>query len=205
MSLYESQANQLFVTSLTNWTNYAGDLQSYVTNTQAAEKNNDSLNLLTAQNDAANEMHLNLQGRVNSLATLQESANANQYIAEVLQSQQSSLDSQNNTVRQQQFKLRDELMHAQYLQRYYETATYVLIMSMIVVLILLIPAALWRIGQMSVVLFSAIVLVVVLVYLCLMVYVSSTTARRVRDSWYQFDWGIDKSMRSEVSVPQASC
>jgi Flp pilus assembly protein TadB len=149
-------------------------------------------------------MQQNLQGNVNSLATLQESANANQYIATVLQSQQSSLDSQNNTVRQQQFKLRDELMHAQYLQKYYETATNVLILSMIVILILLIPAALWRIGQMSVILFSAIVLVVILVYLCLMVYVSSTTARRIRDSWYQFDWGVDKSMQSELAVSSCS-
>lgn len=193
MSQYESQANQLTVNNLTNWTATANNLPAYIYNTQAADTQQSATSLLAAQGAANSAMAHNLQGHINSHATLQESINANFYIADVLETQDSSLDLQNNTIRQQQFKLRDEIMHAEYLQRYYETATSVLILSMIVILVLLIPAALWRIGQMSFIVFSAIVLVVILVYLCLMVYVSSTTSRRRRDSWHQMEWALKLS------------
>lgn len=161
--------------------------QSAITGQQIHTANN-------AQNTDTEIAQMLLQGEVNALATLQESTNANQYISKVLDGQQSAIQSQTNNVRQQQFKLRDELMHAQYLQRYYNTATNVLIVTMIVVLVLLIPAALWRVGRMTILTFSSIVLVVLIAYLCGMVYVSSLTARRHPDAWYQIDWSMTKSI-----------
>ena len=193
--LYEPQANQLFVSGLQNIVAVTGDLGSFVTNSQAATA---STQQATADviNSIDEETGTNkLQGEVNALATLQESTNANLYISKMLGTQQTAIQSQTNNVRQQQFKLRDDLMHAQYLQRYYQTATSVLIITMVVVLVLLIPAALWRIGRMTIVTFSSIALVVLIAYLCGMVYVSSLTARRHPDAWNQIDWSTNKNMQ----------
>jgi hypothetical protein len=202
-NLYEPQANQLFVTGLTNWTNSTGDLSSYVTNAQAVASGQQLQTAINAMGNTTETVQQMLQGEVNSLATLQESTNANKYISQVLGTQHDAIQSQTNTVRQQQFKLRDELMHAHYLQRYYQTATNVLIVTTIVVLVLLIPAALWRIGQMSIVTFSSIALVILIAYLCLMVYVSSMTARRHPDAWDLIDWSTTKSMHA--LQPPSSC
>lgn len=193
-TLYEPQANQLIVTGLSSLTDITGDLGAYVMNAQSAITGQQIHTANNAQNTDTEIAQMLLQGEVNALATLQESTNANQYISKVLDGQQSAIQSQTNNVRQQQFKLRDELMHAQYLQRYYNTATNVLIVTMIVVLVLLIPAALWRVGRMTILTFSSIVLVVLIAYLCGMVYVSSLTARRHPDAWYQIDWSMTKSI-----------
>lgn len=191
---YQPQANQLFVAGLTSMTNSTGDLGSYVVNSQAVITGNQIQTIENSVKDSTQTAQEMLQGEVNSMATLQESTNANQYISQVLGTQQAAIQNQTNSVRQQQFKLRDELMHSQYLQNYYQTATNVLIITMIVVLVLLIPAALWRIGRMSIVTFSSVALVVLIAYLCGMVYVSSLTARRHPDVWNQINWSTTKNM-----------
>lgn len=203
---YQSQADAITVASLTNFAAVAPEgLRGYVQNSQSALQNQTQGALDSALSDEQKKNAADLQRNINSAATLQESANANAYISQLLQTQANAMQSQTHNVRNQQYKLRAELMQYQYLERYYRTATSVIIVTMIVTLVMLVPAALWRIGRMSILTFSVIVLVIVIAYLCLMVYISSVTAKRRHDSWHQINWPVNgivsEAVRKGTSNP----
>ena len=141
-----------------------------------------------------------LYNKVNLVATLNESANANDYINKVLTTEAARVDSLQDTVKREQYKLKTKMMMNDYLNGYYRTATWVAMLTIVVTIVLLTPAALWRAGKMSMMWFSSIVLVVLLMYLAAVVLVSRKTAMRRYDGWRTFNWPVSGDMAKQIKL-----
>jgi len=135
------------------------------------------------------------KARVDMAATLNESANANDYIKDILNSEANRVKGLDNTVKTEQHKLRNQLMMYEYLDGYYRTSTNVIIISLYVTLLMLTCAALWRAQAMPAIWFWAAMLLLFLFYLMVMVVWVTALAGTRRDSWHQKQWQVSAEMK----------
>ena len=185
---YQAAADNLSTTAVqalaaasTSITQYLADQQTLAENTAAAQHK-------VATTSWSTSMDLATQNAIFQSATINESGNANAYIGQLLAAEKTRVGTQERNVKQQEYKLKNELMMYQYLGGYYRTATAVIIVTLYVTMLLLVVSALWRARRMSSLLFAAVLLVVLIAYLLGMVAVASKTAKRRDESWQQFNW-----------------
>lgn len=152
--------------------------------------------LTTVRTEAHNQQlqDQQLYNKVNLVATLNESKNANDYINVILRNESNRISVETDKVKREQYKLRSKLMADSYLSGYYATGKWVVVLTIFVTIVLMTPAALWRAGKMSMRWFASIVLVVLLVYTAAVVAVSAKTAMRRIDAWNQYSWPVTKDM-----------
>jgi hypothetical protein len=148
------------------------------------------------------------KARVDMAATLNESANANDYITGILNTEANRVKGLDNTVKAEQHKLRNQLMMYEYLDGYYRTCTNVIIISLYVTLLMLTCAALWRAQAMPAIWFWAAMLLLFLFYLMVMVVWVTALAGTRRDSWHQKQWQVSEEMKRLMKKDEdttASC
>ena len=149
-----------------------------------------------------------LQDNVQMVTVLNESLNANKYIQDIMTAESGRIGGMEKSVKNEQFKLRNTLMMNQYLIGYYSVATFVVQLTMIVTLLLLLPAALWRAGVVPGLVFGAVVLLIVIVYLAALVATVARTSMRRSDAWNELNWHVSKQFAAQLehaSRAQVTC
>ena len=149
-----------------------------------------------------------LQGNVQMVTLLNESLNANQFMNTTIDAETRRVSGMEKSVKNEQFKLRNQVMMNQYLIGYYRVAAFVMKMTLVVTLLLLLPAALWRAGRMNGLLFAAVALLVVLVYLAALVVTVARTSMRRTDAWNEMNWRMSKKLAAQLkaaSQPNTTC
>jgi hypothetical protein len=195
---YQQLANQLITAGVQEHVHLATDLAANTAGVNYLTSATQNAAITAVDATVVQRYQLDLKKKVDMVATLNESANANDYINAMLITEKSRVDALADTVKREQYKLRAKTMSNDYLSGYYRTATWVVVLTLVVTLVLLLPAALWRAGQMSMKWFAAVVLVVLLLYLAAIVLVSAKTAMRRYDAWNQYNWKVTGDMAKQL-------
>lgn len=145
-----------------------------------------------------------LRDNVQMVTVLNESLNANKYLQDIMAAESGRIDGMEQGVKNEQFKLRNKILMNRYLIGYYTVAAFVVQMTLVVTLMLLIPVALWRAGIVPGLVFAAVVLVIVLVYLAALVSTVAHTSMRRRDAWDQLNWHVTKKFADQLDSANRS-
>lgn len=190
-SPYQNAADNLTTAALQGLTTTSydvGGLDNAVNLADTAAQNANIARTQNASSQWASKVQSNLSTSVGTYATLNESHNANVIISKLLDKESKFVESQNRLVKQQQYLLRDKLMMYEYLDGYYRVSTTTVIVSLYVTLVLLIVAALFKIGRMNVILFWAIMIVLGILYILYIIAFTKNLARIHRGEWQRIDW-----------------
>ena len=136
---------------------------------------------LTRANLTAQAIYTN----ANLVATVNDGLNANQYITSLINSEQTRVNVANNTVRNEQYKLRTKLLSYEYLLNYYRTGTSVVILTLYVVLVTLVVAAMWRGGAMQLAPFLILIGLLLEFYAVVVILAAAQVSSRREGSWSQ--------------------
>lgn len=190
MSAYSDTANALTRATLQSVIATPGNL-SNVSSTSAATS---AVSLLDARNSSTAST-VNLQNaaiykNTNLVASLNDSLNANDYIKRLVGSERQRLYGVDNTVRNEQLKLRGKLMAYTYLLNYYTTGTNIVILTLFISMVLLLLAALWKCGKIPVAPFVMLVAVFLVVYAMVVIWATTYVAQRSPSSWDRRMWTV---------------
>ena len=201
---YQRAADQLSTAALQSHVALPASLQLYTTGLDDLTQSSSAAVAARRQQTVSTLQQQALYNKVNLVATLNESANANDYINRVLTTEGARVAALQDTVKREQYMLRSKMLMDNYLGGYYRTATWVVLLTIVVTIVLMTPAALWRAGGMSMMWFSVIVLVVLLLYLIAIVLVSAKAAMRRYDGWDQFNWPLTPDMAKQIKDASAA-
>jgi hypothetical protein len=186
----------------------AADLQRHVADSVNLADTSRSLASLQADHAAASVLRQKqtvqtygseaLQDNVQMVTVLNESLNANQYLQTIMTAESGRIGGIEKGVKNEQFKLRNKLMMNEYLIGYYSVAAFVVQLTMVTTLLLLLPAALWRAGVVPGLVFGAVVLVLVLVYMAALVATVARTSMRRTDAWNELNWNVGKKFQKQL-------
>lgn len=130
------------------------------------------------------------QRNTHLLAQLNESWNANRYIANSLTADEKRVARLDTLTKRDIYKSRQGRMYTTYMVNYYGFATSMAIATFFVVLLLLVPVAMWQVGKLS---FHAMLIaagVILALYLVLAWLLMRKTARRRTSDWRQYYWKL---------------
>jgi hypothetical protein len=144
-----------------------------------------------------------VQRNIQQYALMNASQNSNAYITQLADRERTRIERAVVDVQREKYKLRYEILRNDYLRGYYRTATGFVVITTFVTAKLLIIAALWRVGFMSVKVFAVLALLLFLAYLMVAVTVALRLARRRPSAgWNQFNWGVTATMQKELDAQQ---
>ena len=144
----------------------------------------------TADMTTAAMISANLRNNMNLVATINDGVNANKYITTLITKERNRLDGANSTVRNEQFKLNSKLLSYEYLLNYYTTGKAMAIFSLYIAIIMLVVAALWRAGVLSIFPFVFIVGISIALYSIVIISASALVSSRKKTSWQQRRWAV---------------
>ena len=199
---YSNEANLITTSSVQSWAQVPLNLSDYEHQKEASTTAaRTALQATVATLVTASEIKA-MTDKIDMAATLNESANANMYITDILSKEAKRVQVLDGTVKTEQYKLRNQLMMYEYLDGYYRTCTNVVIVSLYVTLLMLVFAALWRAHAMPAIWFWAGMLVLFLFYLMVMLIWVTALARTRRDSWQQKQWQVSSDMKKLLAKQQ---
>ena len=190
MPAYSDTANALTRATLQSVISTPGSLK----NLSAATASTKAVNLLDAKKSSSAST-VNLQNtaiyrNTNLVASINDSLNANDYINRLVTTERRRIDQVDNTVRNEQFKLRSKLMAYTYLLNYYRTGTMLVVLTLLVSVVMLLLAALWRCGKIPVAPFVLLVAAILVGYGAIVIWASAHVASRSPGSWDRRLWTV---------------
>ena len=141
-----------------------------------------------------------LHQKMNLYAALNEAEDANTYISQLMSKEATRITAVSKDVKREQHRLRNSLIQYQYLVNYYRMATTFVILTLYVTVFMLVAAAFWRAGRMSILWFCVAVVALILAYLVSAVAVARVVA--LADPSYR--WSVTKTMRTELEKQSAA-
>lgn len=190
MPAYQQAADVNVAQSIQSVVSTPGNLQGLSDSTTSAD--NKAINdASTASNTAAVSLiNSTIFKNVNQIASINDSLNANDYIERLVRIERSRIDNVDNTVRNEQYKLRSKLMGYTYLLKYYQIGTGMVVLTLFVSVVMLLLAALWRCDKLPVAPFVLLVAVILVGYALVVIMVSGNVATRNPNSWDRRLWTV---------------
>lgn len=139
------------------------------------------------------------------LAQMNESWNANRYILRTLGGEEMRMKSLNTGMKRDLYKIKEEFAYAAYMTHYYRFVSGAAVFALYITMLLLIPAALWRMGRipgLALIIVDGIILVFFLIMLIIIFRVAAT--RRL-GAWDQFYWSPGSVVKSGSHNPDPVC
>jgi hypothetical protein len=138
------------------------------------------------------------QSNTDLLAQLNENMNANDYLKKSVESEKTRVLKTDQTVRKDLYGMRQNYNYAIYMREFYDRSTQVAIFTLYATLILLIPAAMWRMSKLSATWMIAVVGILMILYLLVMVHLVNNIALRRNSAWSHYYWSPGKDVRAEA-------
>ena len=136
------------------------------------------------------------QRNTDLLAQMNESLNANLAISSTIQGEEARIRALDSQSRKDLYRSHQGHMQAEYLRNYYRFATAVLIATLTMLLLLLIPVALVRLGRLPVGAALFLAAVLMLLFALGMLFYFVRAAKRRTSDWSKFYWKVQKNMLS---------
>jgi hypothetical protein len=147
------------------------------------------------QRDFAANTHL--------LAQLNESYNANRYIANTLTAEKQRVSKLDKASRTDVHRMRMSHLDTAYLDGYYQFMTRAAIFSTFMVVLTLLPVSLWASGSLSTMLMAPIVTLLLVVYATALALIYRNKIHRRNNDWNHRYWKISDEVRR--SLESSAC
>lgn len=134
------------------------------------------------------------QRNTDLLAQMNESWNANRYIADMMQSEQKRIGNLDKQAKRDLYSLRHNYQHTSWMTHYYNFVFGILVFTLYVTFALLILAALWRsetMGGWWLVVLGGVLLTI---YAVILLILFRNTAMRRDSNWNQYYWKPSKDI-----------
>lgn len=148
---------------------------------------------------AAHGQLTDLHKNISLVASMNESANANNYMSTVAASQKSQIDQGMVGLNREQTLSSRHLLDYVFLKDRYMIWAHLLKATIIVIAILFLCGALWSMDRLDVVSTLMLALVTVCIYLVYLAYQMALLGRRRRESGRKMKWGATGTMDSDMA------
>lgn len=132
------------------------------------------------------------QRNTDLLVQMNESANANVSMLHTLSSELGRVSKLDAQARKDLYRSRQAHLQAEYLISYYRFATNVTVFSIVMVLALMLPVALWRAGVLPLPALLVLDGVLLAAFVALLLLAFMQTARRRSTAWDKYYWKVGK-------------
>ena len=140
------------------------------------------------------------QTSTDMLAAMNESYNANRYIMKALEKESGRVRAMDKDTQRSIYRLRNENMSLTYMLEYYQQGSAIVIWSLFMLMLALVPAAMWRTNKMPTFIMLACEVVLVLFYLaCCIVYSRGRAMLRTEDMTKVY-WAPGKAVMASMGL-----
>lgn len=158
----------------------------------------------TAQRQAGKEMTAKFITTTDVMAQMNEAANANMYIADILDTEYSRVANLDSSAKNGIYRTRQEFMYNNFMREYYRFVTKILVYTLVLTLFLLSIVALWRLDKIATMIMIVIVVLTLAVYAVSLVLMFKQNALRRNYMWNKFYWKASDSIRNESVLADAA-
>lgn len=151
------------------------------------------------------EQNKDYQRNTDLLAQLNEGWNANRYIVNSLAIENKRVGSLDAQAKRDIYKLRQKYMYTAYMHEYYDFAIRVVMLTLYATLLLLIPAAMWKVDGMNGALFFVIDGILLILYLVVLIVLFRNVGDRRKNAWRQKYWRVGRSIEESIRNQSDMC